>query len=249
MKTGIITALFIMLVNTNLLASGTTLAYTASLPGAQGNWSRGISLPGFDSSLGTLYSATLTFQGSVTQTLQMENPNAFGTSDWLKDMDHLSNFHFTFGDGSPVASAGVPNTQWRSDFSQGGTLAPFDGVVDYSGSSGLTQTSNTSMDVSFGYYSSDLYHFKNFPTVGIDAIFTSGLSNVGVGLDYLNENNIIWHTNDSADLTVTLSYLYNYTPDQVNPPAIPEPSIYAMAVALVVFAATVIARRRQQAWA
>ncbi len=248
MKTGIIT-LFFTLLSANLLAAGTTLSYTASLPSAQGNWLRGVSLPGFDSSLGKLYSATLTFQGSVTQILEMENPNAFGTSDWLEDLEHRSNFHFIFGDGSPVASSGVPNTQWMADFSQGGILAPFDGVVDYSGSSGLTQTSSASMNASFGYYTSNLYHFLNAPAVDIDAIFTSGLSNVGVGLNYLNNNNIIWRTDDSADLAVTVSYLYNYTPDQVIPPAIPEPSIYAMAAALAVFAATVMVRRRRQTWA
>lgn len=195
------------------------LSYVGSVPQTSTNWSSTITLPGFDSTVGTLTRVQLTFSPEAWQTLQAENLDPVSEPYSLQgtvtiDLNRLN---------GPTLLAPNPVTLARS-----GTLGAFDGNLDFGGSSGVTFTQDTPLTLTTSDANFSAYLDKPSVTFQIVSTGTSKLTGGG---------NVAEQATSSAAAQLTVAYSYSPIPE---PEAI---AAYLAGGALVLVSARAARRR------
>ena len=130
------------------------------------NWQKSVSFTKFDPSLGKLDAINVTIIGRVTTSLSIEN---LGVASRVAGVTTTS-FVLSAGVGGNVVTT-------VTTASVGGSLAAFDGAIDYAGSSGLVaQTATTSSNSDFGtslVADSDLAAFAGLGTIDLSVMATA----------------------------------------------------------------------------
>lgn len=196
------------------LAQG-VVSYVASNPSTATDWTDTFSAPTFDQSLGTLTQVKLTFSGQTSQTIQAENLESMSRGYTLQSTMALT---LARGDGTRLFSP-TPIV-----LSQSGTLAPFDGSIDFSGSSGVTL--RNTIPISLSLTDCDLGAYLS----GATLTFTSKAVDVAI---MTSSGNVIEQAISAASAQLMVEY--SYTP-------IPEPSLFTVWLALAGLLVTLIRR-------
>lgn len=191
------------------------LSYFASTPavsapsGAFTDWTKTLQLPAFDASLGTLTQVKLSYLGEALQTAGGENLSA-SSAPFSYNITTTLTVEKTSGPTlfSPAAIV----------LSGSGTNAAFDGGFDFAGASGFSFTQQITAVGSLLYTSAPiLAEYTGTGMIDFTAIASATSSISGSG-EFASET----ISKASAGLGVE----YTFTP-------IPEPSTYALAIALM----------------
>jgi len=134
MKTHVLLIVFLIFVIS--CANAEVLSFCNSVPMQVAPWAYNASFPKFDSSMGELKSVELRAEYNVTQDYKAENKGA-SNATLNSSMDML--LQIETPDGSKLAS-NISRILVKE-------LAPFDGAIDYSGSSGLDLNESSSSGV------------------------------------------------------------------------------------------------------
>ena len=189
------------------------------------NWRDSLSLAKFDSKLGFLQSITFSLAGQVQGTGKAESLDADASEVTLILSSLLTLYR---PDNSALVVA-------HPIFSETFALSPFDGTIDFAGTSGASTglRSNIGSNSFVSRSSSDFDLFSanggGFINLGLNAIGTSNASGSG---------NLVtqFETAAAGRLTVTYAYIS----------AVPEPETYVMMLTGLALAG-VVARRRKAA--
>jgi hypothetical protein len=174
------------------------------------NWAKVLSLPQFDSSMGTLTSVRLTLGGSLDASFGYENK---------KDAAEAKSYLFDLQQSMSLSSLGLPSlamsaNRGSSSWVSLGTVPAFDGIVDYAGTSGATiQFGVLSDSAAYDYTAAaDLAKFIGAGSILFDA---SGTGYVTMGM---TGGNNAMKSVSLAGATVTVDYTYT----------VPEPATLAV---------------------
>src|ERR1035437_1220340 len=121
-------ALFVSLLLTSVAQAQQVLAYFVQIPASTPDWNQIVQVPGFDSSLGALTQVKLSFAADVWQSLYAENRSCAPSTYDLSTSATLNLSKF----GGPALITFDPVTLHRT-----GSLAAFDGKLNYAGASGF----------------------------------------------------------------------------------------------------------------
>ena len=189
---------------------------TGSIPPTAANWTESLSIPQFQSNLGTLTSVTLTLNGSMSTTLIAGNITG---STFVPTPDPSS------GSAGVVAQFGLQDS--GGSLSGLSIVSPMEG---YSFAAGGSQSwSLSTADSSSAVYtdSSTLGEFTGPGNITLDAAGTAFTNQVNTGgVSYAGQNTI-------SSLTADVTYTYSAS--------VPEPSTIAL---LGVGIVTLLAYRR-----
>jgi hypothetical protein len=125
--------LTILLSSLLLIASAETVSYCDSIPMQMTDWNSSVSLPKFDPDMGVLKAVDISIDVNLSQQVKAENLEKSNSS-----------ISTTI---EPVLVLILPNTQEikaNASLASSRDLAPFDGVNDFSGSSGINFTESSS---------------------------------------------------------------------------------------------------------
>ena len=195
------------------------LSYATQFPAAglaATDWSQTLELPGFDSRLGTLTRVMLDYSGEVFQGVVAENTAGTATPYGLSSTSSLEVYN---AKGTCLFDPGP------IELNRTGTLAPFDGTLDFAGASGVsfaqdTRTTDSLNDPNLGaYIDAGMLQFLATAT-NVTTLSSGGDSVSGA----------------SSQAAVRLGITYAYTP-------IPEPTAYAAVVGLAALGWVVLRRR------
>ncbi|MGB0661623.1 MAG: choice-of-anchor E domain-containing protein [Mangrovicoccus sp.] len=177
-------------------ASAASISFSDSVSLQSTNWNETASLSKFDSSLGTLTSATVTLSGTVSGDVRAESTDAQAATVTL-NLSALITANL-FGDSSvsidvePISANTLNATA-------------FDGTLDFGGTSGTTLTGLTASDTdSATYTGADLAQFIGTGSFTSDLLAAGSSSGSGAG-------NLFTAFATSAQATLTV--VYEYTPD------------------------------------
>jgi len=202
-----------------LLGSTSCIAATQQVSGqtnrSEANWSQTINIPQFNSSLGTLNAIKVTFRCVVDGTLRGENTSP--TSDAILTSTLSANC-LTSGFNLSLS----PSTNFSFN------AQPFDGVLDFGGTSGFTNSDLT--DSAFGStaFLSDSNTLNQFAGSGN---VTFSISATGASV-VTGPGNFVAGTTTFAQGFITVEY--DYTPVAPAPSEVPTLSEWGM-IALVGF--------------
>ncbi|MFQ3549970.1 MAG: choice-of-anchor E domain-containing protein [Armatimonadota bacterium] len=179
-----------------------SVSYSDTISLSQTNWNSTVTIPKFDSSLGTLTSIEFSLIGFVSGSTAFENLDA---SPATVTTNLSAMLKLTRPDSSTlVISLPVANT---SDYA-----SEYDGITDFNGTSGKTY-SNLSASATESFIStlaSDFALFTGTGNIILPVTATGTSSGSGAGNLLLQ-----FTTNASADVFVK----YNYEPDVIPEPA------------------------------
>jgi hypothetical protein len=180
--------------------------FTGSIPLQTTNWTSSITIPRFDSALGTLQTIDFTLTGDIQGTARAENEDAQPAQI---NTTFSANLSLTRPDNSLIVVT-IPIANFSDN------LSAFDGVLDFGGTSGVTHSgimATNSTSVTSPPPLSDLVLFNGPPglpgTITLPVIATG--SSVATGSGNLTTN---FSTQASADALVC----YKYTNDPPNFP-------------------------------
>jgi hypothetical protein len=150
------------------------VSYSDGFGPAGTDWTKVLSVPQFDSSLGVLTEVRLTLSGSLDASFGCENLNTTaGTKRYLFDLDQ----------GMSLSSAGLPSlsmstTRGSMSYVNLGTVAAWDGLTDYAGASGRTIQYGVLSNSSLNSYTAaaDLARFIGTGNILYDAAGTGYLT-------------------------------------------------------------------------
>lgn len=183
------------------------------------NWSTVLSLPKFDTSLGTLQQVELLLMGDVQTIFRFEN-----RSSSVRDVSQTATVTLAFGN----PGAGVLVVPLAVNI----TVAAFDGVRDYGGDSGYTTTSTGSQQ-NTRQWTALLDDLSPFTGPGLLDVNVSA-NGVSTTLSGNRDSSIATTAAGSA----RISYLYG-----ADSSAVPEPGSLALVLAALT-AGTLVRRRR-----
>jgi len=192
------------------------VSYFAQIPQTATNWTKVLQLPGFDTTLGTLSQVKLSYSGEAWQSLFAENTGASGSTYNLTTTATL-----TVGkQGGPTLVSLAPLS-----FNRTGSVAAFDGSLDFAGTSGVTFSQHVTGNGVF--FDSDLASYLSASPLNFSAS-ASGISTLISGGNFAK--------GASTSAAASLGVEYTYT-------AIPEPSTYAVILGLTALGFVTIRRR------
>jgi len=174
-----------------------TVSFTDTLPTTQTNFSTALVFNKFDATQGTLTSVTFTINGTVTGVMQFENqsPSPSTVTTTLSAVILLDR-----PDGSNLVGITPSGSQTYS-------VTAYDGVLDFGGTSGRTNSglTGTAGNILTTMAASDLALFSS-TTGGVISlpIMATATSN------YTGSGNIAEQTSTRASAQVTVTY--NFTP-------------------------------------
>ncbi len=217
MKTHLKLSLVAGLLLTSVAQAQQVISYFAQIPQTTTNWTQTLQLPGFDSNLGSLTQVTLSYEGNIWQSVFAENKNHSSAYYHLSNTASLSLAKLA----GPTLIAANPFV-----FNRSGSLTAFDGLADYSGTSGVTF--NNKVTISGVYQDANISSYQDVSLVAFTATA-------------LGDNNLILcrYLNDGALTTAAASVRVEY-----GFAAIPEPSTYAAIMGVSALALVAIRRRR-----
>ncbi len=183
-------------------AQAATESFSFIIPQDTLDWDQTVSVPMFNPALGTLNSIKFTVDATFAITAQAEN--LAKTSKMASWEGTLSQTLFR-GDGSTL----VDITPFQWSFSK--TLAAYDKVTDFAGTSGVTHADGGTSSGSFvSTLAADLAAFTGTGTIDMTASAREDTSFTG------SSGNMLQLVTSEAGLTVGVTYSYT-------PPPIPEP--------------------------
>lgn len=170
-----------------------SLTKSVTIPSTQTNFTKTGQVPQFDSSLGTLQSVEVRFNGSITSEIRVENTSTLSSSSITG----------TVGGTMSLSGPGVNMSLNLSQNAGTATAGVYDGTLDYGGDSGLSfgsktasgSNSQTASSLS-GYIGTG---FVTFTTTGTASSTASGGGNLVVSI------------NSTGASTITV--IYRYIPD------------------------------------
>ncbi len=198
--------------------------------------SHAFSLQGFDSSLGTLQSVSVSYTGEIDNTFKFENLGFVPGSGYIFEMQFfeagmgllaLDVDPSSLGTGIDFPSLGLDSAVWQNSNFLGqaagyqlGSLAPFsklprpnayDGIVDYAGTSGFTTHADV-VTINSTFLLNDVNSLNYFTSSS--PVTLNDYSTVFSGYKVTGGNNV---SDDDTVRSGTVSVTYNYVP-------VPEPS-------------------------
>lgn len=182
-------------------AGAATVTYSAGIPSQTTDWNLSLDLPMFDPALGTLNSISFTLNGTVMGQVKVENQNATPATVSTCLQSTLT----LFRPDATILVVSIPSIIRQFNASA------FDGVLDYSGTSGITYpvTSASKIETVSGLSSAaDKALFTGPGTISLP-VSAAGLAG-GSGAANLA---MLFSAESGASASVT----YDYT-------AVPEPS-------------------------
>jgi hypothetical protein len=185
-------------------ASAATIDFSASYGPATTNWTQPLTLQQFDSSLGTLESVLFEYSGAVETDFSFESLDAAPAT-----ITATLGANLAFG--GPISDTlAILGTQTVS-------VAAFDGLVDFGGTSGGAVLDVMGMDSDSLTLTSGLAGFIGLGTYDI-SVTANGASNAsGAG-------NLLTLVSTTAKADIRVTYTYRETP----PPQVPEPASLAL---------------------
>jgi hypothetical protein len=203
MKKAITVLLCIIAMASMANADIATVSFNAHYSGGTGI-TQVLSVPQFDSSLGTLQSVQIDFGVSADGWVGMENKNANTGGNktlytWLDDT------HVTHGDVQlQLGASTLSSVDWSVENTYTEYLAAFDGIIDYAGASGWQTTFLDKSDSGSALYDSDLESYIGNGTVNFNLVSSS----TGV-LSSSAQVSTSMGVTGTGDVTIT----YTYTPE------------------------------------
>jgi hypothetical protein len=171
-----------------------TLTFSDSIPVTNTNWSLSVTLPKFDPALGTLQTVTLTLDGHIEGQAAVESTDASPTT--ITTM-FQANLTLARPDMSILAVV-IPQVTNMAN------LSPFDGVIDFRGTSGITYPNlmqNASQSVTSPPPASDLPLFTGTGTITLPVTAVGTSTAIGSG-------NVITQFATRASAVVTVVYQF-----------------------------------------
>ena len=219
----VICAIALLLLTSVVAVNAAVLSYTQTIPLAPTDWNTTISIPKFNSSLGTLTSIEFILAGHAEGTAAFENRNGPGTVT----MDLGATLQLERPDSTILVIA-VPLVH-TSD-----AVPTFDGVIDFGGTSGKTY-SGLGADITESKTStppsSDLALFTGFGNIILPVVATGNSTGSGSG-------NLVTQFSSQASAQATVKYHYD---------AVPEPSgLLTLLSGLTVVGGTLTRLRRKR---
>ncbi len=195
LRLGVIIAALLLLTPTAALAATDT--QSATVPPTDTDFIETLGVAQFDPQLGTLQSATVTLEGTVVGTMELENTSTSSPS--VGTMQLSASFALTQAAGGDLANldAALPTTE------QTFSLTTFDGSVDFAGGSGVSIPAHASDSVTHTVDdAASLAGFIGTSTVGfvVEAVGTS----YAIG----DTGNIASNFISDASASVTVEYEY-----------------------------------------
>lgn len=192
-------------------AHASVISYDVSKASTVTNWTDALSVNKFDSSLGTLNSITFQLGGSVAGTGRAESLDAAASTITLSLSSLLT---LTRPDGSTIV---VTNPVFSNSYG----VTAFDGVIDFSGKSGVAtgavSSSHTESKVTTSASDFALFSQAGGGTINL-SLQASGLSSASGAGNLISQ----FSTSAAGDLKVS----YDYTAAA----PVPEPETYAMLI-------------------
>lgn len=201
-------------------ANAATVSFSDSFGLSATNWNQDLTLQQFDSSLGTLNSATFNYGGTVSTIIRFESLDAAA-----------STLRFNSG-GTLIFSGPISNTLNASG-STAQNVSAFDGAIDFGGTSGGSVGPVVDSDSDTLTILSGLAAYIGAGTFSINVLANGQSSVSGAG-------NLITQTSTQALADIQVVYDYTARPNQV-----PEPGSLAL-VSLALFGIGAINARRRK---
>lgn len=205
--------------------SSSTLCFSDSIPLQSTNWASSVSIPQFNPALGTLQSIQFTLSGNVQGTARAESLDASPT---LVNTQFSADITLTRPDMSVIVVT-IPIANFSDP------LGPFDGTIDFGGSSGVTHPGINANDSDMAISPpplSDLVLFTGLGNIVLPVVATGTSTATGSG-------NLITQFTTQAQCSVEVCYTY----EPNTPPVFTEPTCGAtyMATAGVPFSIQICA--------
>ena len=198
-------------------AQAVLVSFSDQHTSSQTEWTDTLTVSQFDPLLGTLNSATLTFDGNILSDMTLDNDNttginAIGNVNVVLSMTSVSGIAGTGFFINPTGSTGI---QSLGGDDSGDTDSPGHGGPDENTISGITGFD--SQVLTFNTGDPELSAFIGTGTLSTIELGTIGGFGVTGG-----GGNVDVNVNTFADATLKVEY--DYTPSQPGPNPIPEPS-------------------------
>lgn len=208
-------------------ANAQSVVFTDSFGPATTNWTETLSIPSFDTTLGTLTSVNVGFSGNVFQNYSFESLDAAPATVTASLNDSVTLNMAAGLSGSALSLVDNSSTAF--------TVSAFDGAIDFGGTSGVTVAPFTLSGTGSNLYTAagDLAVF----TAGGNVLFPAAANGSVV---FTGAGNLLTLVNTSADIALTVTY--NYRPAQT---AVPEPGSVALLIGGALSGAVVLRRRRK----
>jgi len=203
-----LTALGAVALSSAALAGGptSTLCFSDSIPLQSTNWASSVSIPQFNPALGTLQSIQFTLSGNVQGTARAESLDASPT---LVNTQFSADITLTRPDLSVIVVT-IPIANFSDP------LGPFDGTIDFGGSSGVTHPGINATDSDMAISPpplSDLVLFTGLGNIVLPVVATGTSTATGSG-------NLITQFTTQAQCSVEVCYVY----EPNTPPVFTEPT-------------------------
>jgi len=198
-----------------------SVIYTRTINMSTTNWTQNLTIPKFDTTLGTLVSVSFDLKGDVQGTAKFESLDASPTT---VEMDLQAMLKLQRPDHTTLVVT-LPIVSTIDD------VTTFDGYQDYGGTSGRTHTnlSGTKTESATTSLAGDLVLFSGTGDIVLPVVTTGISSGSGAG-------NLVQQFNTSAGAEATVTY--NFT-------TVPEPSSVLSFMSGIVGITGLMIRRRK----
>ncbi len=189
------------------------------------NWTHTLSVPAFNTGLGTLTSVEVDFAGDVFQSYKFESLDAAPATVTATLADAVQLNMAAGLSGSALALTNNSSTNY--------SVTAFDGTIDFGGTSGVTVPQYTLSGTGMNTYTAagDLAIFTTPGNVLFPAFANGTVIFTGSG-------NLLTQVNTSADISLTVKYNYRGN-------AVPEPGSVALLIGGAMSGVAVLRRRRK----